>query len=224
MVTLTGTGFASGAAVTFGGVAATVTSTSATSLEVETPPHAAGPVDIVITNPDGESAELPGVYTYGSGSMAVPLSEWEREGVTFGSPTTFAGRMAQKVTETRTSGYHYFQHADGSRGFGTWELTMVVHADVAWNVYLQMDSDGAPWPQARFNLSTGTVHSVDGDSTTASASMDDLGNGWYRCRLNVSGIRPHNMLVSMLNDSWATTYSGNGSRGLYVAEVTIDRR
>jgi hypothetical protein len=100
----------------------------------------------------------------------------------------------------------------------------VAHADVAWNVYLQMDSDGAPWPQARFNLSTGSVQSVDGDSTTASASVDDLGGGWYRCRLNVSGIRPYNMLVSMLNDSWATTYSGNGSRGLYVAEVTVDRR
>ncbi len=64
-VTLTGANFATGATVTFGGVAATsVTVTSTTAITAIAPAHAAGVVDIVVTNPDGRSVTLTGGYTY----------------------------------------------------------------------------------------------------------------------------------------------------------------
>lgn len=64
-VTITGTGFNAGSKVTFGGVAATsVTVSGATSLTAVTPAHAAGAVDVVVTNPDKQSVVSKGGFTY----------------------------------------------------------------------------------------------------------------------------------------------------------------
>jgi hypothetical protein len=63
-VKITGTGFATGAIVTFGGTTATVTNTTSTTIDVTTPAHAAGPVDVVVTNPDKQSAKSPTQFTY----------------------------------------------------------------------------------------------------------------------------------------------------------------
>jgi hypothetical protein len=63
-VTITGTGFVAGTAVTFGGAAATgITITSGTSLTAVTPAHAAGAVNVVVSNSNG-TATLAGGFTY----------------------------------------------------------------------------------------------------------------------------------------------------------------
>ncbi|MEM7166139.1 MAG: IPT/TIG domain-containing protein, partial [Planctomycetota bacterium] len=62
-VVLTGTGFTAGDAVTFDGLAATVTFDSATQLTVTTPAHAAGAVDVIVSNGNGSST-LVGGFTY----------------------------------------------------------------------------------------------------------------------------------------------------------------
>jgi hypothetical protein len=62
-VTLTGTGFVSGATVRFGTTAAaSVTVLSATSLTAVTPAQAAGTVAVTVTNPDAKSATLPSAF------------------------------------------------------------------------------------------------------------------------------------------------------------------
>src|SRR6185295_3815829 len=64
-VTITGTNFATGATVSFGGTAATnVNVTSGTTLTATTPAHAAGNVAVVVTNPDAQSATLASGFTY----------------------------------------------------------------------------------------------------------------------------------------------------------------
>jgi hypothetical protein len=68
-VTITGTGFLSGATVSLGGTAATaVTVSSSTKITATTPAHAAGAVNVVVTNTDGQSGTLSGGYTYTSAS------------------------------------------------------------------------------------------------------------------------------------------------------------
>jgi glucose/arabinose dehydrogenase len=67
VVVLTGSGFATGAVVTFGGVPGTdvaVLDSIATRLRVVTPAHAAGAVDVVVTNPDGRSVTVAAGYTF----------------------------------------------------------------------------------------------------------------------------------------------------------------
>ncbi|HEX8151471.1 MAG TPA: IPT/TIG domain-containing protein, partial [Thermoanaerobaculia bacterium] len=64
-VTLTGTGFAAGATVSFGGSAATnVVVVSATQITAKTPAHAAGAVNVTVTNTNASTATLTNGYTY----------------------------------------------------------------------------------------------------------------------------------------------------------------
>lgn len=64
-VIITGANFGSGATVTFGGTAATnVNVTSSTSITATTPAHAAGAVDVKVTNTDNQSVTALGAFTY----------------------------------------------------------------------------------------------------------------------------------------------------------------
>jgi hypothetical protein len=70
-VTITGTNFASGAAVKFGSVSASsVNVQSATSIVATAPAQAAGAASITVTNPDGQSATMNG-FTYVIGAPVI---------------------------------------------------------------------------------------------------------------------------------------------------------
>ena len=71
-VTITGTGFQSGATVTFGGTASPLVSFhSATQLTALTPARSAGLVNVVVTNPDAQSAKAINAFTFAVPSPAV---------------------------------------------------------------------------------------------------------------------------------------------------------
>ena len=66
-VTVTGTSFLPGATLSLGGTPATgLTVVSATSITATTPAHAAGAVNVAVTNPDGQTGTLANGYTYSS--------------------------------------------------------------------------------------------------------------------------------------------------------------
>ena len=77
--TIAGTGFQTGSRVSFGGVR-----TSASLFQGEllgmTPAHAAGSVDVTVTNPDGQSDTLTGGYTYVEPSSLDFNGDWEGYG------------------------------------------------------------------------------------------------------------------------------------------------
>ncbi|MEQ9162554.1 MAG: IPT/TIG domain-containing protein, partial [Ilumatobacter fluminis] len=65
-VTITGSGFDEATSATFDGVAGTAfTVVDDTTISVATPPHAPGPVDVVVTSPYGDSAPLTFTYVPG---------------------------------------------------------------------------------------------------------------------------------------------------------------
>ncbi len=114
-VTLTGTGFVSGATVRFDGtLASNVNVASSTSLTATTPAHAAGAVNVTVTNPDNQSATLTGGYTYNTPPPAAPTitSVTPNSGstaggtsvtltgtnFTTGATVTFGGTSASNVT------------------------------------------------------------------------------------------------------------------------------
>jgi hypothetical protein len=91
-VTITGTGFVTGATVTFGGTAATaVTVVNATTITATTPAHAAGAVNVVVTNPDSQSGTCTGCFTF----VAAPT-------VTGIAPTSGPAAGGTSVTITGT--------------------------------------------------------------------------------------------------------------------------
>ena len=82
-ITIVGTGFLDGAQVMFGGIGGTVTSVSNNAIEVIAPSSSSGPasVDILITNPDGQTVILANGYTYlanGSGGITGALATVEK--------------------------------------------------------------------------------------------------------------------------------------------------
>ena len=92
-VTITGTGFLTGATVSLGGTAATnVNVVSATSITATTPAHAAGAVSVVVTNTDTQTGSLNNGYTYTSSNPAP----------TVGSITPNAGPVAGGTAVTIT--------------------------------------------------------------------------------------------------------------------------
>lgn len=63
-IRVTGTGFQGGATLMLGGAAARVIGVTSTTITATTTAHAAGSVDVVVTNPGGPSATLTGAYTF----------------------------------------------------------------------------------------------------------------------------------------------------------------
>jgi hypothetical protein len=91
-ISLRGANFAAGATVTIGGVGATnVVVTNGGTISANAPAHAAGIVDVVVTNPDSQTSNLSGGFTYadppgsgnslgsggkGCGSAGAPVCIW----------------------------------------------------------------------------------------------------------------------------------------------------
>jgi len=63
-IRVSGTGFLNGATLMLGGAAARVIGVTSTALTALTTAHAAGSVDVVVTNPGGPSVTLAGAYTF----------------------------------------------------------------------------------------------------------------------------------------------------------------
>jgi hypothetical protein len=77
-VTVNGSGFAAGATLTFGGTsAANIAVVNSTTITAVTPPRAAGPVDVIVRNPDNQTGVLNSGFTYtgGGGGETVILED-----------------------------------------------------------------------------------------------------------------------------------------------------
>ncbi len=74
-VTITGANLSAPTSVTFGGVAATITASTATSITVTLPPHPLGSVDVVVTTAGG-TATLASGFLYQDAAVVPTLSGW----------------------------------------------------------------------------------------------------------------------------------------------------
>ncbi len=85
-VTIEGIGFLKndgGPVVLFGGAHAwRVSLRGSTTIVAKVPPHPAGPVEVVVSNPDGQTARLAGAYTYVSPDSLDSNGEWEGRSLT----------------------------------------------------------------------------------------------------------------------------------------------
>lgn len=94
VVTINGTGF-SNPTVKFGGVAATNVTSGTSSITATTPAHAAGPVDVVVTNSDNQSVTVPNGFTYGIPNPTVSTVSPNNGPTSGGTPVTITGTNFQ---------------------------------------------------------------------------------------------------------------------------------
>lgn len=105
VLTISGTNFVAGATVRVGGTLATnVTVASPTSITATAPAHAAGLTDVVVTNPDAQSATRAGAFTYIAPNPSI-TSVSPATGLTTGGTTiTITGANLTAPTSVSVGG------------------------------------------------------------------------------------------------------------------------
>lgn len=142
-VTISGSNFQSGATITFDGISATdIIFVDSGTLTAKTPAHAAGSVDVLVTNPDLTSDTLVSGYTYTSLPIvtitANPLSiftgessviNWSTENATACTASgAWSGTKATSGNETVTPGASgtYALECTGVGGSGSGSVSVLV--------------------------------------------------------------------------------------------------
>ena len=198
-VVITGTGFKNGISGTLGGNALTFTSISSTSLTFSTPAHAAGAVDLVLTNVDGKSVTSSSAYTYavttpafvkygsGTASSTSDLSlAWSSGSATAGNCLLAIIKNNSGGSVSSSSGWTQLQSGlnsttcwykiavGGDSAVWTWGGS--AKADKAQGIMIELSGSSASSPidVSAASTSTFTTPSV---TTTTAALVVSLGGG-----------------------------------------------
>ncbi len=100
LLTLTGSGFAAGASVKLGdSFCVDVQVLSSTKLTCRTPSHAAGQVSVILTDPDGETAQLAAGFAFIDASLSAPA-----RGIVAGGGISTGAGMRVQATVGEVSG------------------------------------------------------------------------------------------------------------------------
>lgn len=158
-IALTGAGFVAGATLTIGGTAVPLTVTNSSNARAAAPPHAAGPVDVIITNPNGERSQLTGGFRY----IALPV----RLEISGNTALQAIGETSQ-LTATATL-------ADGSTvdvtREGQWVVTFVTIATISPDGLLTAKALGTTPISVRYPVSSPSVFRGTQVTVTPSGSF-----------------------------------------------------
>jgi hypothetical protein len=125
------------------------------------------------------------------------------------------------VEDTATTTHNTRQQVNNTINTTPYTLTVYAKAGERTFVGLAIQETGAFSRQSnvRFNLITGTAGSVSNlNGSLGTASITNVGNGWYRCSLTVTlgGVATGmlNWIYSSIDSGF--TYAGDGTSGIYI--------
>ena len=127
---------------------------------------------------------------------------------------------AAKLIEDATNAQHkiysdYFVSVAGDRYAQSF---FAKSAGRNW-VYLEHEGSAIAW----FNLSNGTIGTTY-TTYNASASIQDYGNGWYRCIVSYdANDATSRAYIGVTNADNTTTYLGDGSSGAYIWGAQLEQ-
>jgi hypothetical protein len=117
---------------------------------------------------------------------------------------------ADLLTENSSSGAHRF-YRNITLAAASHSASIYAKPNGRSWIYVRMDT--ASGVQAWFNISTGQVGTVQSGLT---ASIQSVGNGWYRCAVSGTAVAANNFLVGLANADNTTSYTGDGTSGAYL--------
>ena len=129
-------------------------------------------------------------------------------------------RNSDKIIAGTTSGRQAIKFSSSNSG----NLSFSIFAKKGGYTVLQFSDarDGAAY--ANFNLDTGAV----GNSSVYTASIVEMGNDWYRCKiswnasLSINNIRVG--IVTTATSARVEEFAGNGSDGLYIYGAMLEQQ
>lgn len=114
------------------------------------------------------------------------------------TPTASSGRASQTVTYSRAAGVTARAEFDlKNNGLG----------GIAIFIY---DSGGADYAVAEFNLGTGVAGFLGGNNTTRLSTIANLGDGWYRCRLDATFTNSGAGYFIQVRETGSFPFNGSG--------------
>ena len=134
-----------------------------------------------------------------------------------------------KLTEDNANSYHSIQSSSMTSSTST-RYTYSIFAKAAERDKLQLllgqsTAWGIPC-NVKFNLTLGEVISIDSGTANVTASIQDYGNGWYRCIMSAdrnSTVASAFAYVFLLDSSGNVTYQGDGTSGVYVWGAQLEQ-
>jgi alpha-tubulin suppressor-like RCC1 family protein len=100
-----GSGFSSASNIMIGGAACKIGTVTQSLLQCLTAPHTAGTVDIVLTNPDGQTAILPAGFTYASVTQFAATDEYMCAVYSNGALVCWGGNSTGQIGNGSTGSY-----------------------------------------------------------------------------------------------------------------------
>jgi hypothetical protein len=173
-------------------------------------------IEPAATNLVLRSQEIDNVYwtkinmnAFGSGSVAN----------TSGTLDPYGTNVADYIQENTATGAHSLISIFAGNVSGT-TYTWSVFAKAAERNIVNLLNNATGAGSANFNLTTGVATLING----VSATIENYGNGWYRCSLTyTSGITGnHNIQVRICDAAGNTSYTGTGTSGLTVFGAQLE--
>lgn len=160
-------------------------------------------------------------------SMDFANAYWGKSSATVSADSALAPdgtTSGDKFVETADTAVHEINRTTLSIPANT-SYTVSVFAKAAERSILRMyaaNPDGAHSAAANYNLATGSVGTTvpAGSGTIDATSIQNIGNGWYRCTLSfrLTGVVTTRILFVLRTDDTTGTssYAGTGTSGLYL--------
>jgi hypothetical protein len=120
---------------------------------------------------------------------------------------------ADKLDETATNGIHQLEASRSVTSGSTY--TMSVFAKKGERNFVRLYEDSYS-NSAYFNLNTGAIGTVSGP--TATAKIEDYGNGWYRCSVTYTETANNygRYRIAIAKQDAEASYAGTASNGIYL--------
>jgi hypothetical protein len=158
----------------------------------------------------------PAATNLASRSEEFDNASWFKVGInTTGTPpwvnveTAPNGTMtADKIIATAASGNHYINRAASTQ---TGQHTFSVFAKAAEYGFIRLQDINAGKYNVTFDL-------INGTATGTGASIENYGNGWYRCIVTYDGggANVANGLMGIPTSGTTFSYTGDGTSGIFV--------
>jgi hypothetical protein len=136
---------------------------------------------------------------------------------------------ADTVLESATTAAHYIQNASAVTKLanGTYSFSVYAKAAGQTTIALQLSESGGGYMGSVFDLSAGSayVYTAIGMSPadgTNHQTITPVGNGWYRCSVNVTTGSPTNITAKVSLGGYDASYAGNASNGVYLWGMQIN--
>ena len=151
-------------------------------------------------------------------SQTFDNASWTKQRATITANATTApdGTLtADKLVEDNTASNNHRTFQSVSTTGQAYAFTVFAKASERNWMYLRVDRAGPSTPAAWFDLSAGTVGTVN---TGLTAAIEALANGWYRCRIVVDTADTANnsILIGLATGDNVINYTGDNTSGIFL--------